>query len=68
MAITVGPPKAFMDALIRARAIGPDDLPRIRQILIDIRPHEPVTMTIEYIGDDSVHLALTELAGHIERG
>jgi hypothetical protein len=46
--------KAFTDALVRAGIISANDLSRIRRIVIDVRPMQPVYIHIQYIGEDNL--------------
>jgi hypothetical protein len=69
MAINLGDRQKFLDALVRAGAIGPNDPNRITRIVIDIKANDPlVAMKVEYLPGNSVYSALTEAVDKIERG
>lgn len=58
--------EAFTDALIRARVIDANDLGRIGRIVIDVRPHRPVDLHVQYVGEDNLLDVLPLLAGDTE--
>lgn len=46
--------QAFADALVKARVISANDLNRIERIVIDVRPADPVTIHVQYAGEDNL--------------